>query len=175
MTWSVEKNATAHGFVLWFETRLTEEYGFSNAPGQPETIYGKAFFPFPDPLSLENGDQVSVDLKAEYVDQEYIWRWNTVHLSRGGSQKAAFKQSTFWASPLSLKSLSLRESAHCPVLALQGEIDRHILNLMNGKKTLQDIAEDISRKFPTRYPSSKKALRRVSRLSSRYSKKTDAE
>ncbi|MGD8367157.1 MAG: 50S ribosomal protein L11 methyltransferase [Desulfobacterales bacterium] len=173
LAWSVEKKAAAQGFVLWFDTRLTEECGFSNAPDQPETIYGKAFFPFQEPLPLESRDQVLVDLKAEYVDREYIWRWNTVHRSKDDEQKAAFSQSTFWARPLSLESLEVRDSTHRPTLTPQGEVDRRILNLMNGEKTLGDIAENVARHFPDRYPSLKAALKQVSRLSSRYSKKTD--
>jgi hypothetical protein len=124
-------------------------------------------------LPLESRDQVLVDLKAEYVDREYIWRWNTVHRSKDDEQKAAFSQSTFWARPLSLESLEVRDSTHRPTLTPQGEVDRRILNLMNGEKTLGDIAENVARHFPDRYPSLKAALKQVSRLSSRYSKKTD--
>jgi protein arginine N-methyltransferase 1 len=171
MGWPVEETAACHGFVLWFETRLTAVHGFSNAPEQPESIYGKAFFPFLEPLQLRAGDTVEVVLKAEYVGQEYIWRWNTNHLAGSGKKKARFDQSTFFGTPLSRGRLAEMETSHRPALNPTGEVDRHILALMDGSRTIQDIAEKIRKKYPDRYPTVNEAVDRVCRLSNRYAKR----
>src|SRR5262249_2010030 len=63
-TWTVERPGTGHGLLLWFDTSLVEGIGFSNAPGQPELIYGQGFFPWPQPLPLAAGDSVAVTLRA---------------------------------------------------------------------------------------------------------------
>ena len=57
MNWTVARAGTAHGLVVWFDAELADGVGFSNAPGQPELIYSSAFFPWPEPVSLDAGDR----------------------------------------------------------------------------------------------------------------------
>jgi type I protein arginine methyltransferase len=40
VSWTVDKDGIAHGFVVWFDSDLTEGVSFSNAPGETDTIYG---------------------------------------------------------------------------------------------------------------------------------------
>src|SRR3989442_14567368 len=55
---------TAHALSVWFNAELMEGVGFSNAPGQPEAIYGQAFFPLLEPVPVDCGDRVEVSLRA---------------------------------------------------------------------------------------------------------------
>lgn len=174
LSWTVQNHAVAHGFVLWFETNLTESCGFSNAPGQLESIYGKAFFPFLAPLPIKKGDRVEIELRAEAVGHEYTWRWDTVHLSKTNAKRRLFHQSTFYSAPLSSHSLSKREAGYRPTLKIPGEVDRFILNLIDGGKTLQEIAETTHKKFPGVYPTVRKAFDRVGHISQKYSGGGDA-
>jgi type I protein arginine methyltransferase len=66
-SWTAERNASAHGLLLWFDAELADGIGFSNAPGQPDLIYGQAYFPLRTPIVLEPGDVVSVQLRADLV------------------------------------------------------------------------------------------------------------
>jgi protein arginine N-methyltransferase 1 len=168
LSWPISDNAAAHGFLLWFETSLAGSCGFSNAPGQPESIYGKAFFPFSEPLELVPGDRVQIGLKAEPVKNEYIWRWTTTHLSQAGEEKKIFEQSTFHANPISRESLKKTEKTYRPQLSDSGKADRLSLELMDGKKTLWEIAELLRGRFPVLFPTARAAFDRVARLSSRY-------
>ena len=43
MTFRVSRPGTAHGFVVWFDAVLEDGIEFSNAPGQPEMIYGSGW------------------------------------------------------------------------------------------------------------------------------------
>src|SRR5512138_2848153 len=45
LRFTTTRNGTAHALVLWFDSQLYDGIEFSNAPGQPELIYGQAFFP----------------------------------------------------------------------------------------------------------------------------------
>src|SRR4029079_15382588 len=36
----VQRQGTAHGFALWFDSELIDDISFSNGPGQPKLIYG---------------------------------------------------------------------------------------------------------------------------------------
>jgi protein arginine N-methyltransferase 1 len=72
VTWIVRRDGTGHGFAAWFETELAEGIGFSNAPDQPELLYGQAFFPWPEPVPLRAGDEVSVHWQARLVGRDYV-------------------------------------------------------------------------------------------------------
>lgn len=92
--WTVTKASAAHGILLWFDTELAEGIGFSNAPGEVETIYGNEFFPFSSEIALEPGDVIRVDLAADLVMDRYVWRWSTriTHGGPDGPEKASFRQ-----------------------------------------------------------------------------------
>lgn len=96
------RNGTAHGFALWFDTRLAHGIGFSNAPGSPPAIYGRSFVPFEWPVEVRQDDSIVVDLGARFVSDadDYLWRWNTLLKSGGGEVRPLFRQSTFFSYPL---------------------------------------------------------------------------
>jgi type I protein arginine methyltransferase len=98
--WEVSRTGIAHGIAIWFDTELAEGIGFSNAPGQPEVLYGQAFFPFREPLAVTGGDRVTLQIRADLVRGDYVWRWNT---ALNGTQK--FDQSTFFGMPVACNSL----------------------------------------------------------------------
>jgi type I protein arginine methyltransferase len=170
--WTVERGGTGHGLLLWFDTSLAEGVGFSNAPGQPELIYGNSFFPWPRPVPLASGDRVEVALMADLVGEDYIWRWNTRVLdpARPDSPKASFAQSTFHGTPLAVARLRKRAASHVPELDEGGQIDRFILGLMDGKASLGDLARRVQERFPARFPRWEDALTAVGDLAEKYSR-----
>ena len=44
LSWTAERNGTAHGISVWFESTLTQSISFSTSPAAPETVFGGAFF-----------------------------------------------------------------------------------------------------------------------------------
>jgi protein arginine N-methyltransferase 1 len=172
VTWKAERPGTGHGLCLWFDAIPGDGISFSNAPWAPELIYGQAFFPWSKPVTLDVGDIVSVDLRADLVDEDYVWRWDTRVLDQGdpGGIKADFKQSTFFSVPLSPSRLRKRAAGHVPILDEDGQIDRQILALMDGEISSGEIAHRIQDRFPARFASWRDALTRVGELSNRYSR-----
>jgi hypothetical protein len=83
--------------------------------------------------------------------------------------KASFAQSTFYAAPLSSAQLRKRAASHAPTLNEEGQIERFILSLMDGKRSLEDIARRASDEFPARFASCSDALTHVSELSLKFS------
>ena len=65
---------------------------------------------------LEPGDQVVVDLRAELVVGEYVWRWNTTVTGADGEPRWRYRQSTLLGVPLSAASLRRRASTHVSTL-----------------------------------------------------------
>ena len=102
--WTTARGGLAHGIAVWFDAELASGVGFSNAPGEPEPLYGTAFFPFREPLPVHAGDRVSSHLRAAPVGDDYIWRWSACL-----NGKLRLEQSTFFGMALSADSL--RQSA----------------------------------------------------------------
>ena len=101
MSWSVARSGVTHGVAVWFDTELGEGIGFSNRPGATELIYGAGLFPFPRPVEIREGERVEIKLRADLVNGDYVWRWDTDFTE----QKIEFRQSTFYGVALSAEQL----------------------------------------------------------------------
>jgi protein arginine N-methyltransferase 1 len=170
LAWTVERPGTAHGLVVWFDAELADGIGFSNAPGQPELIYGQAFFPLQEPVTLSEGDVASISLKADLVDDDYLWRWDVRVTADGaaGRVKARFRQSTFYGAPISLDKLKQREGGYIPPPAEAAEIDQFVLSQLDGRTSLGEIAAGLRARFPQRFPRQQDALTRAGDVAQRY-------
>lgn len=165
MDWSAARAGTAHGFALWFDAELAEGIGYTSGPHAPATVYGTAFFPWPTPVELAKGDRVTVELQARLVGDEYVWVWDTRIQSATTTE---FRQSTFFAEPLSPARLRMRSHGHRPKLGEDGRMDRMILDRMDGAATLEEIARAVAAEFPGRFTSWEDALTHAGRLVEKY-------
>lgn len=172
VTLPIRRTGTAQGLCLWFDSMLTEGVAFSNAPGQPELVYGQAFFPWPEAVTLQPGDQVTVSLQADLVGDEYVWRWDTSvsddagHLHPG----AQFRQSTFLGMPLAPSRLRKRSDSYRPRLNEEGEIQHFLLGCMTGELPLARIARQLLERFPHRFRNEGEALAYAGRTSETFSR-----
>jgi protein arginine N-methyltransferase 1 len=172
LTWNIENTCTAHGLAVWFDTILQEDIGFSNAPGQPELIYGQLFFPWAEPVELQPDDSVSISIRADLIGDDYNWKWDTriVNGQERQTVKAEFKQSTFYGQPLVPANLRKQASKFVPNLEENGKVDLFILNLMDGSRTLEEIALKVKDRFSDKYKDWPEALNRARELSGKYSR-----
>ena len=138
---------------------MIEGIGFSNAPGLPEVIYGRAFFPWPEAVELLAGDVVSVKLLAKSAGEKYIWRWDT-SLLRGGRREIHFQQSDILVEPIVPAELRKRSPQYQPVLTEAGEAERQILARMDGQASVEEIAREIYGRFGGRFQSLEEAGKR---------------
>lgn len=172
--WHASRAGTGHGLIIWFDAQLGEDAGFSNAPGvsEPCLVYGSAFFPWTRPVALEQGDRLRVTLQAHLVGADYVWRWDTQVLQgeRPGHLKADFTQSTFLGVPLALDQVHKRDANHRARLNPAGRMTHRILELMDGRTALGDIARIVQQQFPDQCRSWQDALDRVGEISHRYSR-----
>ena len=99
----VRRRGTAHGLALWFESEVVSGVELSNAPWEERRIYGWVFVALEHPVGVEPGDRIEVDLDATLVDDAYVWSWAT-RVGRGATELARFRQSSFYAEPLSPRS-----------------------------------------------------------------------
>jgi hypothetical protein len=116
MFWLVDRSVTAHGMCVWYDSETAEGAGFCNSPAASGAhVYRHAFFPWPEALELKAGDQVKIGLRADFVDHDYVWSWNTQVTNDSGLQKARYRQSTFNGAPLSRERLRKRAHSFVPV------------------------------------------------------------
>jgi protein arginine N-methyltransferase 1 len=168
LAWSVDGPCVAHGLCLWFERMLLDGVGFSNAPGRPKGVYRHTLLLFETPLELAAGDEVQVRLRAAYVADDYVWRWS-VRATRGEQVKADLDQSTFESHLLSSSRLKRGSVSYVPKLRSEGEVLRATLELMDGRRSLAEIAAEVAAHFPTRFADSDAALGSVTELSQQLS------
>ena len=167
--WDVTRSGIGHGISLWFDRTLADGVSFSTAPGEPKMVYGGLFFPWPEPVELNEGDTVVLEIRADLRSDDYIWSWNT-RVSSAAQIKYTFRQSTFLGEPHSLARLCKQRADHVPRVTDEGESDRLILHLMDGRNSIEDIAREVQRQFPTRFPTLERAIGQVGDLSAKYSR-----
>lgn len=167
-SWVADRAGTAHGVSVWFDATLAEGVAFSNSPVEPELVYGSAFFPFFEPVAIAAGDAIRFSLQADLVSDDYVWRWNTT-VKQGEKVKAAFQQSTFFGAPLSPTQLRRGSSEFQPTLSEDGQIAQFIIERMNGRLSVGEIADQVLAQFPSRFANRQQALTKVGALAQQYS------
>jgi type I protein arginine methyltransferase len=165
----VKRVGTAHALCLWFDTALIEGVGFSNAPGQPRTVYGQAFFPLLEPVEVAPGDTVEVAITATLAGGEYVWRWDAT-IRRGSAVRATARQSTVLAVPLTKRLLETNSEDYVPQLNGDGDALRFGLGLMDGKLSSREIAARVAERFPQRFSQGHDSLEYVIQLVRKYAR-----
>src|SRR5438046_9865762 len=102
--------------------------GFSNSPSEQEAIYGQAFFPLREPIAVDGGDCLEIDIRADRTGDDYTWTWHTSVRSATGQLKADYRQSTFLGMPLPAEVLRKGADTFVPWPAENAVIDRAILD-----------------------------------------------
>lgn len=172
----VEKENIAHGICLWFDTILGENIGFSNAPlsnltnnNRQQLIYGQSFFPWQNPVELMIGDSIEITMKANLINEEYIWRWQTKITDKNNTLKINFNQSSLLQKPLSIKQLNKQSATYKPSLNWQGKATKLTLELMEKDTDLEQISLVLLNQFPEHFITKEKALSFSGQISQIYS------
>ena len=165
---------TAHGILLWFDTELAPGIGFSNAPGEPEQIYGQAFFPLERPVILGDHATADVHISAKLVGGDYVWSW-AFRANDTSGEAHNFRQSSFKSAVLDMDSLVPRAANFRPQPNSQHSLDIACLGLFDGMHTLRDIAAQLMRQFSGRFTDEAAALNHVADLSARYHRASKAQ
>jgi protein arginine N-methyltransferase 1 len=171
LEWALTRKCTCHGIAVWFDAVLSEGISYSNAPGQPCAVYRQIFLPWPKATELNKGDVIRVALKADLIGEDYFWRWDSrvIDPKRPDQMKESFQQSDFFSVPRDPARFRKRIPTYIPNLSEEGEIDRFVLNAMDGVTPLERIAPELHRRFPGRFQSIQDALNWVAAASMKYS------
>jgi protein arginine N-methyltransferase 1 len=166
--WTVNRAGRAHGLNFWFEATLLPGIEYSTSPEGPGLVYGNAFFPLRYPVDLVEGDEVKCALRADLIGNRYVWTWRT-EIRSGEAEPVEFLQSTFYGAPLGKRDIAVQESSYVPCLDPEGQLLRNALELMDGSRPLEAIAEELERAYPSRFSEWDSAIAWVRQLSRDYS------
>jgi protein arginine N-methyltransferase 1 len=163
------KDSTAHGLLIWFDAEIAEGLGYSNAPGQPELVYGQMLLPFADPLRLKAGDRVTARIRGNLVDNQYIWSWDGEVIERqAGKSRNPFRQSSFLSRVIALDNAKKGASTNVPVRSPRMQIDAECLAMVDGGKDYDAIAKALMERYPDQLATYRAALDHVASLLGRY-------
>jgi protein arginine N-methyltransferase 1 len=170
----VELEATGegpiHGLLVWFDAEIAEGLGYSNAPGQPELVYGQMFLPLSGSPRLAAGERIAARVRATLVGNEYIWTWDwQIRDAAGQTRGRPVRQSSFLAQLHSPKALANISNQHVPQLDARIMLDRDCLALVGEGRTLDAIAKTLQERHPEHLPNYKAALDHAALCLGRYS------
>jgi hypothetical protein len=163
----VARTGVAHGLLAWFDTTLVEGIGYGNAPGQGG-IYGQILFPWPQAVSLNEGDAVNFELRADPVGADYEWTWQTEVRRGGAGEVTRFRQSTVSGVAVSKEALRRRTSSFAPTLSATGTAVLQALEAVRAGRTVGEIARALHEAHPDRFPSIERAQGFIAELLERY-------
>jgi hypothetical protein len=115
-------------------------------------------------VEVAEDTQVFVELHADPIGSDYVWRWNTRFPGNAAGTQSCFQQSTFFGASFPPSSLRKRAAEFVPVLSEAGQAERWMLQAMNGQTTLHEIAFGAARMFPHVFPEAEEAFRRAGEL-----------
>jgi type I protein arginine methyltransferase len=164
--WSADRDGALSGFLVWFDSQLHGDIGFTNAPDAPRMVFGRGFFPVDEPVELRTGDEISLDFSASLVGGEYVFRWKTrvADSSTPGALRADFMQSTLFSFPLTPERLTQLADDHKPKLTDAGEAVAFLLTHADGDRTLGELAAEMQVRHPSLFRSADEALRFVTHI-----------
>lgn len=165
---SIVRNGTAYGWLVWFDSELSEGISFFNGPDvvKISSVYGRAFFPLSDPVPVSTDDRVDFSIQAKLKGDTYEWEWQTRFVPAADQEPVEFTQSTantqlFFEGERNIGDLR-------PGITVSGELDLLILSMLDGNNSIEQIASQAIATFPTRFDDLNDAFFYVYDLSRQY-------
>ena len=159
VSWRVPEDRTAHGMCVWFDAKLFGDVGYSNAPTHEKgLIYGQAFFPFLEPIELRADETVTVTFDGALVRGSYVWQWNTTVRSADDTARIALRQNTLEGIVTGSEKRRRRAGDHRPEVNRTIELTRFVLERVDGERSLEAMAREVSEAFPDTFESWSDAL-----------------
>ncbi len=163
------KDSIAHGLLVWFDAEIVEGLGYSNAPGQPELVYGQMFLPLANPPRLKAGDRVSARVRGNLIDNHYAWTWDGhVIDAASGAIGNPFRQSTFLSRVIAKDAAKAGANTTVPQRSMRMQIDADCLAMVDGGTDQDAIAKALMQRYPEDLPTYRAALDHVVSLMLRY-------
>lgn len=133
---SALRSAAVHGVALWFELDLGGEW-LGTGPLSPRTAWAQVFLPLATPLVVDRGDELEVACEATPFGDDLVWQWSVA--ARGQRAEASNLDSL----ALDGAALGRWDPDHVPAPDADLELDRAILESVDGERSLEEIADRV--------------------------------
>ncbi|MFI5312318.1 MAG: 50S ribosomal protein L11 methyltransferase [Gemmatimonadales bacterium] len=158
--WTLTRAGRVEGIGVWFDTDLGFGCGYSNAPELERTAHGQGFLPLTHALDVLPGDRLRVEIRARFVESDYVLAWETLLEPAPGSGRRTelLRQSTLGAAPATRARLKRRRDDHRPARGAASALLLELLELADGTRTLRQIANALAAARPAKFPDGASAL-----------------
>lgn len=133
----VERAGTLHGLAAWFAAELAPGTTVSNGPVADRLNRSNVFLPLGEPLKVQAGDEVRLELHVEPPDA--LTRWVVTVCDAAGTERAVSRHSTAEGTPITREDLRRTRPDHVPTLSPLGRARVTALSLFDGEHTLAEI------------------------------------
>ncbi|MEM8749192.1 MAG: class I SAM-dependent methyltransferase [Pseudomonadota bacterium] len=136
----VTRNGTIHGLAGWFRCELAEGIYMTNSPLAENRLNRRQAYLPVEPFKASAGQTLSISVVARPGDEIIAW---DVKGPNGFS-----RSHSTWQGMLSSAADTGRTAPDfVPSLSAKGRLEREILNLCDGKKTIQEIEQLLFEQF----------------------------
>ncbi len=164
------RSAPVHGLLSWFELDLGGVW-FSTGPEVPRCAWRQTFLPLEQVIDVRQGAPLDLSLHASpsppVLGDGVIWRWGL------GADGVRVDVSSFEAMPLSAGRLQLARDGFVPRPSRMLRADARVFDLIDGKRTMAEIAREMYVRLPEIYPDQATARFRLEALLGGYSSMID--
>lgn len=151
--WKAARRGLLDGLCIWFDSELANGARISNAPGMPDTVYGRAFLPFVEPIPVESGDQIDGEITFKAMPDSYAVIWGVAVAPVAGSSRPLrrARQSTLDQLTFGPRGIDSHALDHRPPVGVVGAEWQTLLSLADGARTNAEIAKELLHRYPRRF------------------------
>lgn len=160
---AVRRAGVLHGLCGWFAADLAEGITLHNAPGDTTSGYAQTFFPIEQPTAVKEGDEVKMSIHS-YDNLGSKWQ---VEVNVRSQTVAKFQHSTLLGFPLSEERLRTLLPTHKPLRSRRGDAERFLLELCDGRHSLETLTDLLVERYPDMFRSPDEAVGFVREIMSR--------
>lgn len=137
------------GLCLWHDLILNPSSVYSNQPCKSRSrTWGQAMLPLPEPWPTQTGDRLECDLAYQPGGGDGLWKWSFRLTGGGRAEPRHYTANSFAGLPMSRKRLELFQSDRVVSLTHRAELESLVLSLVDGRRTLGQIVDELTRQRP---------------------------
>lgn len=156
--WVATRSGELNGLLVWIDLELADGVVFSNQPSGGSRGWDQLFLPLGGPVSVAAGATIAARVAtlgpARAGPQWWTWRVRVDDVDQ--------EMNTFKGMPLSMQRLMQARLDRRPHLSTRGQLRMAALQLMDGSRTVEQLARELRARFPDRLATDADALRIVS-------------
>jgi protein arginine N-methyltransferase 1 len=167
LSFVARRDGLVHGIGAWFAAELAPGEHLSNGPPFRAPSWSQVLLPLEQPLPVREGDRLWVQIQTRYHAAHWQWQVRRAGVDGGPGNSAIGGQGAFWEAAWPRQetlSGALRAPDrmffrdHMPARTEEAEADLFILGAMNGTTMVEEIARQVTARFPAQFNTLEGAL-----------------